>query len=137
MEPGACRPTGNGRLRLAVARRRGRPADLSAPDNGGDRVAWVMALPPELAMQFNTEVARIEEAKRMPYLMELERSALELGRQEGHLQGVCEMLLRQLERQFGPLADGQRAIVKGLTETEAVDMGLALLAAKSLAELGL
>jgi len=62
---------------------------------------------------------------------------LQEGRQEGRQEGYAAILVRQLERRFGPLTDDQRSAVGRLHDTEAVDMSLRLLDAHSLADVGL
>ena len=56
-----------------------------------------------------------------------------LGRQEGRL----ELVRRQLEKRFGPLPDAARQKLESLTAEQIDDIGLAMLDASTLEELGL
>src|SRR5262249_14980056 len=73
---------------------------------------WMLALPVELEQQFQEELHRFEEDRRMPYVTSIERVALEKGRKEGHQQG------RQEGRQEG----NQEGLVDGLHEGIALDL---------------
>ena len=70
-------------------------------------IDWIMVLPQELEARFRTELARVEEETRMPYITSIERMGLERGRQEGLQQGLQQgeatVLRRLLTRRFGPL----------------------------------
>ncbi len=73
---------------------------------------WMLALPVELEQQFQEELHRFEEDRRMPYVTSIERMALERGRKEGHQEG------RQEGRQEGI----QEGLVHGLHEGIALDL---------------
>jgi hypothetical protein len=71
---------------------------------------WLLALPAELEEQFQTELYRFEEERRMPYVTSVERMALERGRQEGFVEGLLEGIAVALETKFG--AAGKRLLRK-------------------------
>lgn len=67
-------------------------------------VDWIMALPPELDAQFQTELAQLEAETHMPpYVTTIERSGIAKGLQQGVQQEAVRILTRQLTRRFGPL----------------------------------
>ncbi len=98
-----------------------------------------------------TSASRREELTRMKLtdaqvlIAQGRREGRKEGRQEGRQEGRTEgrkeaysaLLATLIERRFGPLDDDQRAAVASLTDEKAVEMGLRLLEAKSLADLGL
>ncbi len=95
-----------------------------------------------LAEEGNEEVATMEMTWAGRIAHEARQSALQEGRaegrEEGREEGQRELLLRQLERRFGPLSPATRKRVSDLTSIEELS-GLAerLLAATRLEELGL
>jgi hypothetical protein len=104
-------------------------------------IDWVLALPEEDDERFWGVVEEIERERSMPYKLSLERVAekrgREEGRQEGRQEGRSEILLTLIERKFGPVAEPRRSRVLALTEQEAIEIGLRLLDARSVADLGL
>jgi hypothetical protein len=81
-------------------------------------IDWMVKLPEDLQRQFDEEVFRFEEERRMPYVTSIERRALQRGlqegRQEGREEGAREAWLKAiaqtLERKFG--AAGKRLLSK-------------------------
>jgi hypothetical protein len=79
---------------------------------------WMVQLPEELQQQFEEEMHRFEEEKRMPYLSSFERKALEKGlkeglekgRQEGREKGLHDAITGVLETKFG--AAGKKLVSK-------------------------
>jgi flagellar biosynthesis/type III secretory pathway protein FliH len=83
---------------------------------------WMVQLPEELQQQFEEEMHRFEEEKRMPYLSSFERKALEKGieegrkeglekgRQEGREERLREAIAGVLETKFG--AAGKKLVPK-------------------------
>lgn len=61
----------------------------------------------------------------------------EEGREEGRAEAFKDLLLLQLERRFGVLTQDQLAKLDALGSDEAATMGVELLDARSLADLGL
>jgi hypothetical protein len=67
-----------------------------------------------------------------------ERKGRKAGRQEGQIEGMRQLLLRQLERRFGALPQGARRRVRAISSTEKLEeLAERVLIAGSLAELGL
>ncbi|WP_159785766.1 transposase [Sodalinema gerasimenkoae] len=66
-------------------------------------VNWIMTLPEELELSFNTEIAAFEEEEKMPYITPLERFAQEAGVSAGVLTRGREDILDILETRFGPV----------------------------------
>ncbi len=60
-------------------------------------VDWLLALPEELEREFRSELAALEEEKKMPYITSIER----MGREEGRKQGREESVRQALEVRFG------------------------------------
>ena len=71
-------------------------------------IDWMVRLPDALEREFLAEVYEIEEAKKMPYVTSAERFGIEKGKLEGKLAGKLEgeiaVLLRQMDRKYGPKA---------------------------------
>lgn len=69
---------------------------------------------------------------------EWHRNGLKEGRQEGRAEGMHQILLRQLDRRFGPLSEELRRKIEEIQSTRRLNL-LAdrILTAGSLQELGL
>lgn len=71
-------------------------------------IDWMMRLPEGLERQFLTVVYELEETKKMPYVTSAERFGIEKGLQQGLEQGLRQgeaaVLLRLIERKYGPEA---------------------------------
>ena len=70
-------------------------------------IDWVMALPEELAIVYH-ETIRDWEAETMRYVTTAERIGMKQGLEQGKQLGETEMLLRLLEKRFGPLSEELR-----------------------------
>jgi hypothetical protein len=64
-------------------------------------IDWMMDLPKELDMQFNEELHRYEEEKRMPYISSVERLAAERGEEKGEVRGLRKGIALGLKLRFG------------------------------------
>jgi hypothetical protein len=97
-------------------------------------IEWMMSLPEELEQQFQAEIARFEEERRMTYLTSYERRGIEIGRKEGLEKGLLEGIALDLEIKFGAagkklmpklraLHDVQklRAVARALKSAESLD----------------
>jgi hypothetical protein len=51
---------------------------------------WMMTLPESLQQSFDTKLKAYQEERQMPILSNIERRAMEAGRQEGILEGSLE-----------------------------------------------
>ncbi len=63
---------------------------------------WMMTLPESLQQSFDTKLKNYQEEKKMPILSNIERRALETGRQEG-LQTARDIVLEALNERFHPV----------------------------------
>jgi hypothetical protein len=61
----------------------------------------------------------------------------EKGRREGRVEGQCFLVLAQLEQKFGTIPASVVRKVQAMTETMLREIGLRILTAQSLEELGL
>lgn len=68
---------------------------------------WMMTLPESLQQSFDTKLKDYQEERKMPILSNMERRALETGRQEGLEEGLQiarrEMVLEALNERFNPV----------------------------------
>ena len=94
---------------------------------------WMMRLPKELEERLWQDIENIEGERKVKYVTSVERLAterglqkgmeqgiekgLEKGREEGRTQGTASVLLRLLNRRFGPLsADVTRRLAQSTPE---------------------
>ncbi|HEY9836502.1 MAG TPA: hypothetical protein V6D27_06360 [Vampirovibrionales bacterium] len=69
---------------------------------------WMMTLPDSLQQSFDTKLKNYQEEQKMPILSNIERRALETGRQESRqegLQNARDMVLEVLNERFNLLPD--------------------------------
>ena len=66
-------------------------------------IDWMLQLPGPQELAFWQDVRELEEEKRMQYVTSIERFGIEQGMQQGMQQGQTELVLRLLERRFGPV----------------------------------
>jgi flagellar biosynthesis/type III secretory pathway protein FliH len=71
---------------------------------------WMMTLPESLQQSFDTKLKNYQEERKMPILSNIERRALETGRQEGLEEGLQRgaqngrnMVLAVLNTRFNPV----------------------------------
>jgi hypothetical protein len=77
-------------------------------------------------------------AVQMTWSQRIKAEGFKLGRREGLEKGMRQLLLRQLERRFGPLPESVRAKVESIASTRRLTrLSDQLLVASSLDELGL
>lgn len=60
-----------------------------------------MKLPQDLAIQYRSEVAALEQEKAMPYVTSFEELAREEGREEGRVETLKGGIIGMLEVRFG------------------------------------
>ncbi len=91
-------------------------------------IDWMMELPDELAAQFETEIYRYEQEKKMPYITTIEQRGIEKGRQEGREEGrqeeALENLTMGLEERFG---EAGKQLLPALKEISDLDQLRAIL----------
>ena len=78
----------------------------------------------------------VDEGRRLG-VDEGRRLGVDEGRGTGRQEAFHTLLTLQLERRFGPLTDCQRGKITSLSDSEAATMGVQLLDARSLEDLGL
>jgi Domain of unknown function (DUF4351) len=74
----------------------------------------MLELPESLKQGFQDDLQRYEQERQMPYVTSIERSGIAKGLEEG-LDRQRSILLRQLTRQVGPIAEPTIAQVKTLS----------------------
>lgn len=67
-------------------------------------IDWVLTLPPELDKQFEVELLRFEEDRKMQYVTTIERRAIKKGIEQGIEQGV----------QIGAITNAREAVIEVL-----------------------
>ncbi len=92
---------------------------------------WLVWLPEELQMNYEDEVVRYEEEKKMEYIMNIERRGMEKGR----VEGLVSLAMRQLQHRFGLLSVEIQAGIRALPAEALEDLGEALLDFKDLSDL--
>ena len=71
-------------------------------------IDWLLILPEEMKESFRQQIEKIEQESKMKYVTSIERWAL----QEGHQEGLREVVLALLEEKFGPPDDPIRRLVE-------------------------
>lgn len=69
---------------------------------------WALGLPDDLAAQIDAEVTAAEGVTMAQLMTRWERQGWERGVEEGRTRGQHDLLLRQIERRFGPLEESLR-----------------------------
>jgi hypothetical protein len=92
---------------------------------------WVLWLPDDLGAEFDAKMSEYEEERKMEYVTSTERRGIKKGRQEGS----AGILLRQLQRRFGPLDEATEAHIRALSLEQLEELSDALLDFASLSDL--
>ncbi|WP_338462147.1 DUF4351 domain-containing protein [Synechococcus elongatus IITB7] len=71
----------------------------------------------------------------MPYVTSVERIGLQKGIEQGLQQGEVAVVLRQLNRRFGPLSTAQTTEIQGLSLDQITALSESLLDFTSMADL--
>ncbi len=91
---------------------------------------------PELSPEEIHQMLKIaSSAQETRYYQEAREAGLQEGRQEGRQEGERSLILRQLQRRFGPLPETARSRIDSLTLQQLDSLGDALLDFQSLADL--
>lgn len=75
-------------------------------------IDYVLALPEELDLEYERELAEFEEGQKVTYLSRFERRGMERGLEQGLEQGLEKGLAQGLEQ--GQIANARAAIVEVL-----------------------
>jgi hypothetical protein len=95
------------------------------------------ALADAIGGERHEEVNEMTMTGAQALLREGHRLGVDEGRGTGRQEAFHTLLTLQLERRFGPLTDRQRGKITSLSDSEAATMGVQLLDARSLEDLGL
>jgi hypothetical protein len=76
-------------------------------------IDWLLALPPALETSFWQDLIAFQEENRMPYLLSLERMAIDRGREEGR-DRQASLVLKLLQRKLGDVPRAIETVVRGL-----------------------
>ncbi|MBF0173419.1 MAG: DUF4351 domain-containing protein [Magnetococcales bacterium] len=93
-------------------------------------IDWVLRLPEALDDQLRAEIVAFEENQNMPYITSVER----IGMKKGHRNGEAAMLMRQLQRRFGPIPEWVNEKIATADLTSLEEWSLRVLDAQSLNE---
>ena len=98
----------------------------------------MMALPDELQRTLWNELEQLERIKRMPYITSVERFGIEkgiqIGEERGEQRGAANLLLRQIERRFGPPDEATRERIRASDPDTLLNWSERILDAKTLDE---
>lgn len=105
-------------------------------------IDWIIHLPEPLAIEYNNQVLKLEEQRKMAYVTTAERLGIEKGFQQGIQQGLEQgiekgelyLLRRQLIRKFGELPLNFSKRLETAHADELLQMGDRILEANSLEE---
>ncbi|WP_338441827.1 DUF4351 domain-containing protein [Synechococcus elongatus IITB4] len=98
-------------------------------------IDWLLSLPEGLELEFWQSLSAYEQERRMPYVTSVERIGLQKGIQQGIQQGEVAVVLRQLNRRFGPLSTAQTTEIQGLALDQTTALSESLLDFTSMADL--
>ena len=101
-------------------------------------IDWVLALPVDLEQRFLSELQQWEEGRKMAYITSVERigieKGLQQGMQQGQRQGEAALLVKLLERRYGPLPGWAHERIEQAERDQLEEWGLRVLEAGSLDE---
>ncbi|CAM3824100.1 DUF4351 domain-containing protein [Castellaniella denitrificans] len=66
-------------------------------------IEWLLRLPKDQESVYLAALKRIKQEQKMGYVMIAERLGMEKGEALGEVKGQAKLLLRQIERRFGPV----------------------------------
>jgi len=85
-------------------------------------IDWIMRLPDELERDFWQDIYKYEEEKNMPYVLSVERFALERGIKQGiekgELLGIKKLLLDALKIKYGEISDQLIESINNVNDAE-------------------
>ena len=83
-------------------------------------------------MQDLQEIRSIVDQQEDTWTYQWEQAGRRVGRQEGRQEGEARLLVRLLERQFGPLGDAVRKTIEGASSDTLLEWGDRVLTARRL-----
>ncbi len=92
---------------------------------------WLIFLPADLQREYDDEIERFEEERKMPYMTTIERrgieqgleQGLEQGRELGWWQASEDFALRFLQHRFGELHEDTKAAIHALSLEQITELG--------------
>ena len=93
---------------------------------------YVLTLPEELSVRFDSDLEAMEEDLHMPYVTSIERHALQKGREEGRqegrqegrlegmVQGAADLLRQAVEIRFGAMPAAMLATIQQCQDVDAL-----------------
>ncbi|MEO1132653.1 MAG: DUF4351 domain-containing protein, partial [Cyanobacteria bacterium J06639_1] len=90
-------------------------------------IEWIVNLPPEAELEYQTELAQLQQEESMPYLSAIERTAQARGIEQGIEQERRSLIRRQLTRKLGTLSAEVLAQLNALSPTHLEELSEALL----------
>jgi len=96
---------------------------------------WLMLLPEELELAFMDDLLMYEEVKQMPYITSVERIGEKRGLETGRVEGSVAVVLRLLQRRFGPISTEIETRIRTLRFEQLEVLAEALLDFVTLADL--
>jgi hypothetical protein len=90
-------------------------------------IDWVMTLTKDLEREFQEELSKYEEEKKMPYITSIERAGQLKGQLKGQLLEAQKLVKRQLKRRVGEIDKSLIKQIEALTIEELEELGEALL----------
>ncbi len=66
-------------------------------------IEWMLRLPKDVEPAYAAALQRIKQERKMGYTLVIERLGMEKGEALGEVKGQAKLLLRQIERRFGPV----------------------------------
>ncbi len=94
-------------------------------------IDWVMSLPENLENSFWEEINEMEEEMKMEYISSVQR----IGREEGRLEGVENLLGRLISRRFKIEHSAVSPIFDGLTTEQIEELGEYFIDSESLEDI--
>ncbi len=67
-------------------------------------IDWVLALPEPFELEYAHYIEQLEEEKQVSYITSIERIGIQKGMQQGMQQGEATIILRLVQRRFGPIS---------------------------------
>jgi len=68
-------------------------------------IEWMITLPKDLELEYLRAVSALSEEHKMTYVTLIEREGIKRGRVEGRTEGQADLLLRMIQRRFGPVGE--------------------------------
>jgi hypothetical protein len=98
-------------------------------------IDWIMTLTKDLEREFQQELSKYEEEKKMPYITSIERAGQLKGQLKGELLEAQKLVKRQLKRRVGEIEKSLIKQVEALPVEALEELGEALLDFSTVANL--